>query len=191
MKRLLLILILTFSFQSLAKADDIRDFEIEGMSIGDSLLNHYSKNILDNINKYYYPNSKTIVGLYSGVFNKNLNNYDAIQFSVTPDNYQIEAIAGLNYEFKNKKKECYQKMEKIFNEIQSLFPNSETEKEKESPHDADLSGKSVGKIYKIYLNNGIIRVACTDWAKEINNFDSLKISIHSKKHIDWINKEAY
>ena len=191
MNRLLLILILTFSFQTLAKADDIRDFEIEGMSIGDSLLNHYSKNILDNINKYYYPNSKTIVGLYSGVFNKNLNNYDAIQFSVTPDNYQIEAIAGLNYEFKNKKKECYQKMEKIFNEIQSLFPNSETEKEKESPHDADLSGKSVGKIYKIYLNNGIIRVACTDWAKEINNFDSLKISIHSKKHIDWINKEAY
>ena len=73
----------------------------------------------------------------------------------------------------------------------TLFPNSETEKEKESPHDADLSGKSVGKIYKIYLNNGIIRVACTDWAKEINNFDSLKISIHSKKHIDWINKEAY
>jgi hypothetical protein len=191
MKRLLLILVLTFSFQTLAKADDIRDFEIEGMSIGDSLLNHYSKNILDNINKYYYPNSKTIVGLYSGVFNKNLNNYDAIQFSVTPDNYQIEAIAGLNYEFKNKKNECYQKMEKIFNEIQSLFPNSETEKEKESPHDADLSGKSVGKIYKIYLNNGIIRVACTDWAKEINNFDSLKISIHSKKHIDWINKEAY
>ena len=191
MNRLLAILILIFSFQTLSRADDIGDFEIEGISIGDSLLNHYSKNILDNINKYYYPNSKTIVGLYSGVFNKNLNNYDAIQFSVTPDNYQIEAIAGLNYEFKNKKKECYQKMEKIFNEIQSLFPNSETEKEKESPHDADLSGKSVGKIYKIYLNNGIIRVACTDWAKEINNFDSLKISIHSKKHIDWINKEAY
>ena len=37
MKRLLLILILTFSFQTLAKADDIGDFEIEGMSIGDSL----------------------------------------------------------------------------------------------------------------------------------------------------------
>ena len=42
MKRLLLILILTFSFQSLTKADDIRDFEIEGMSIGDSLLDFMS-----------------------------------------------------------------------------------------------------------------------------------------------------
>ena len=43
MKRLLLILILTFSFQTLAKADDIRDFEIEGISIGDSLLDYYTK----------------------------------------------------------------------------------------------------------------------------------------------------
>ena len=40
MKRLLLILILTINFQSLTKADDIRDFEIEGMSIGDSLLDY-------------------------------------------------------------------------------------------------------------------------------------------------------
>ena len=43
MKRLLLILILTLSFQTLTKADDIRDFEIEGMSIGDSLLNLFSE----------------------------------------------------------------------------------------------------------------------------------------------------
>jgi len=191
MKQLMLILILTFSFQSLTRADDIRDFEIEGMSIGDSLLKHYSKNVLDNIEKYYYPNSKKIVGLYSQVFNKNLNNYDAIQFSVTPDNYQIEAIAGLNYEFENKKKECYQEMEKIFDEIQSLFPNSKTVKEKESSHEADVSGKSVGKIYRINLNNGFIRVTCTDWAKTMSHSDSLKISIHTTKHIDWINNEAY
>ena len=43
MKRLLaylfIVLGLTFNFQSLTKADDIRDFEIEGISIGDSLLN--------------------------------------------------------------------------------------------------------------------------------------------------------
>ena len=37
-KKLLLIFILTLSFQSWSSADDIRDFEIEGMSIGDSLL---------------------------------------------------------------------------------------------------------------------------------------------------------
>ena len=35
-----LVLILTFNYQSLAKANDIRDFQIEGMSIGDSLLDY-------------------------------------------------------------------------------------------------------------------------------------------------------
>ena len=42
--KLLLILILTFSFQTLSKADDIRDFQIEGMSIGDSALDFTSIN---------------------------------------------------------------------------------------------------------------------------------------------------
>ena len=43
MKRLLLIFILTFSFQSWTKADDIRDFEIEGISVGDSALDYFTK----------------------------------------------------------------------------------------------------------------------------------------------------
>ena len=44
MKRLLLILILTFSFQTLVKADDIGDFQIEGVGIGESLLDHLTLN---------------------------------------------------------------------------------------------------------------------------------------------------
>ena len=44
MKRLFLIFILTLSFQSLTKADDISDFEIEEMSVGESLLNYMDEN---------------------------------------------------------------------------------------------------------------------------------------------------
>ena len=58
MKRLLLILILTLSFQSWTKADDIRDFQIEGMSIGDSLLDYFSANEIKNNKKDYYTNDK-------------------------------------------------------------------------------------------------------------------------------------
>ena len=43
MKRLLIIFILTFSFQTLTKADDISEFQIEGISIGDSLLDYFTK----------------------------------------------------------------------------------------------------------------------------------------------------
>ena len=39
----ILLTIIIFSFQTLAKADDINEIQIEGMSIGDSLLNYFSK----------------------------------------------------------------------------------------------------------------------------------------------------
>ena len=43
MRIFLAVLVLIFIFQSFTKADDIRDFEIEGISIGDSALNYFSK----------------------------------------------------------------------------------------------------------------------------------------------------
>ena len=44
MRVFIAVLVLIFSLQSLTKADDIRDFQIEGISIGDSLLDYFSKN---------------------------------------------------------------------------------------------------------------------------------------------------
>ena len=35
--------LITFNFQSLTKANDIKEFEIEGMSVGSSLLDYFSK----------------------------------------------------------------------------------------------------------------------------------------------------
>ena len=43
MRIFLSVLILIFSLQSWTKADNISEFEIEGISIGDSLLDHFSK----------------------------------------------------------------------------------------------------------------------------------------------------
>ena len=51
MKRLLLIFIFTLSFQSLTKADDVNDFEIYGLSVGDSLLKFKSKSIFFKVPK--------------------------------------------------------------------------------------------------------------------------------------------
>ena len=59
MKKLILIFILTFSFQPWTEADDIRDFEIEGISIGDNALDYFKKEEIDS-NKSYYPNSREI-----------------------------------------------------------------------------------------------------------------------------------
>ena len=60
MRLFLLILILTFNLQSWTKADDIKDFEIDGMSIGDSLLDYYEITEIEKSenNPTYYPKSK-------------------------------------------------------------------------------------------------------------------------------------
>ena len=47
--KFLLTLLLIFSVQSLTKADDVSDFEIEGMSIGESALNYFDEEILINL----------------------------------------------------------------------------------------------------------------------------------------------
>ena len=52
MKVFITVLVLIFSFQSWTKADDIRDFQIEGMSIGDSLLDFFGKNQINNFKNY-------------------------------------------------------------------------------------------------------------------------------------------
>ena len=46
MKRLLLSVFLIFLITPNVKADDIRDFEIQGISIGDSLLEHLNKDFI-------------------------------------------------------------------------------------------------------------------------------------------------
>ena len=65
-----------FSFQPLTKANDIRDLEIEGMSIGDSLLTYFnSKEINSYKIKIHNSDRYTTIEI-----NKNLNNYDYLQF---------------------------------------------------------------------------------------------------------------
>ena len=76
-KRFLLILVLIFSLQSWTKADDISDFEIEGMSIGDKIFQFIKKSdIIDNGN--YNPDSKFFEVEYKGM----LSAYDHLTLHI-------------------------------------------------------------------------------------------------------------
>ena len=127
--RLLLILILTFSFQTLIKADDIKDFQIEGMSIGDSALDFFSKEQIKKNSKNYFKNKK-----YTPVQNDQLSffkTYDAVDFAFKTNDkkYTIQSIAGVLFYDKNVK-DCYKKMDKIIAEMDELFPNQKKKTEK-------------------------------------------------------------
>jgi hypothetical protein len=192
MKRLLLILILTFSFQALAKADDIRDFEIEGMSIGDSLLKFYSKNeILKKHQKSQYPNDKYII------INLRLKNYEKyswvqIDYKKNDDKFKIASIAGT---MEVNADECYKLQKEISSEFENIFPNS-SRQDGFMKKEIDKTGNSISKKVQFFLKSGdVVQIACDDYTdkitKEKNFPDVLMVSLASKKYFDFMINEAF
>ena len=192
MNRLLLILILTLSFQTLAKADDIRDFEIEGMSIGDSLLDYFNKEeILKN--KYYAYSNKSYFQTFFIL--PDSNKYTSIQVNIKDGstNFIIESIEGgihpINFD------ECKQEKNKIENELKSIFNNLEIVYEKEKPMQSDPTGLSIGittnlLFGKTFTDGPAIRIMCVDRSKKIEEekgwVDSLRVVINSKEFNNFI-----
>ena len=65
MKKLFLLILFFLNILTNLFAENIKDFEIEGISIGDSALDHFKKDQLINDDTYYYKNKKYagIIGL--------------------------------------------------------------------------------------------------------------------------------
>jgi len=186
----LIFLILFFYSNFLSKADDIKDFEIEGMGIGDSLLNFFNeKQIIDNNPGYKYHSDE----FYATVFydEKFYKTYESLEIHLKKNDkkYMIYAIDGLIfYDDINK---CYSKQKEITKEIGSIFKNIDMVDVGTRKLSGDKSGKSTSKTFYWEFGFGnFIAVECYDWSKEIlkkNGWhDNLRISIISKELNDWL-----
>ena len=196
MYRLLLILILTLSFQTSIKADDIRDFKIEGISIGDSLLDYLSeveinKKIIkqdytsDRFKAIFINSSHILVNIYDGLY---------FDFKKNDNKYIIQAIAA-KVDYENLPIiRCLNKKKEIVSSIKLLFPNSEPEDDTQS-HPSDETGKS--KVYRtsfgITNSNWLsIEASCFSWDKKIIRFSNhLRVSVKSDEYNVWLRDEAY
>ena len=183
MKRLLLILIFTFSFQTLTKADDIRDFEIEGMSIGDSLLNFITKDQIERQKKTWYPTKEYFI-IYFPEFN-NTEEYNKISISMKngDNNYLIKALGGTIFYQKNIE-ECYSKKDKIVTDLSDVFKDITNKRDLGTfILQADDSGKSNATTVNFYFeNDSLISVQCKDWSEELGHSDRLKVTLVSREY---------
>ena len=75
MKKLLAIIVLSLYLITPSQADDIRDFQVEGISVGDSLLDYYNKSQITSKTKGSYPGDD---GFYGISFSVNSANYQKI-----------------------------------------------------------------------------------------------------------------
>ena len=191
MKRLLLILILTFSFHSLTKADDIRDFEIEGFSVGDSLLDYYSEAEINSKYKNYHYSSKKY---YQIGIEKNINQYELVTIHLKNKDkrYIIHNIGGV-IEFKNRdKKKCENQMEIIKDSIvKNLKLRADFD---EGNLSWDRTGKSKFKRYSFLMpstNKYNLSVICQFWDVNTPFSHLLKTSINSEDFSFFLINEAY
>ena len=194
MKRLLIYLFLGLFLTTPSQADDIRDFEIEGMNVGDSLLDYYSKREIENGTTTFYPKSKDFFTL--SILNSKSDTYDQFSFHLKKDdkNYIIYSISG-DFHFENDIKGCNIKKKKIIDELNSVFENLE-QKNYDYKYLGFEDGKSVAAITDfIFDDRSAVRVYCIDWSKvtEKNTdfVDMLSVDISPRSVLVWLEEEAY
>tara|TARA_B100000959_G_C14649251_1_gene487651 strand:- start:48 stop:644 length:597 start_codon:yes stop_codon:yes gene_type:complete len=187
MKKLLgiLVLVLIFSLQSWTRAEDITDIEIEGMSIGDSLLDYYSKSEIDEAlkNPAFYKDEK-YVEIFANF--KKKSEYDNLQITIQPDDnkFIIHSI-GLIKKFPNKIEECKKEIEKIINANIQIVGNSERIDENRISG-TDPSGNTFVYLSSFFpAHGGFFNISCHDYGQEVYEtrgwVDSLTWSIGSDK----------
>ena len=191
MKNIIIIFFFLLSFQSLTKADDINDFEIEGMSIGDSLLDYFSKEeIKESLATYYKDKKHSTARTVSSKY----ENYDQIDISfISKDkNYKIIGISAAIYS-DNIPEGCKKKSKEINNSIgETLDKNKYTYEESSMVHPIDTSGKSTVDSKYYYFDNGdVIAIQCYNFSKETNYTSALKLNVAKSAHVNWLEDEAY
>ena len=205
MKKLLTLLFSIFFLSSPSVfADNISDFEIEGISIGDSLLDYMTEDeILKEIERtkdFYYhlnePNKYAEVYLvkksenydYLGFFIKN----NSVNTYVTSKNekYTILSIRGLKRYIEDFDS-CILNRNQIVDILSKMFPDREKVKEIRR-YPGDPSGNSIGDTIYFDLDIGnTVRVYCSDFEEtfriKMKWSEGLTVLIISSEIHEWLN----
>jgi len=188
MKILLTLFVLLFS--SSVFAEDISDFEIEGMSVGDSLLEYFSEdNIKQHIEPGYFQykkDNKFITVELVALNSFKLYNAVQAQVKVNDNKYIIYGLGGM-IDYIYNIEDCYSKQNKVVEEILLVVSNVSINEQGVRKSKSDSTGKSTYTgIYLNFSNGDYIAITCYDWSKEIGHIDHLRISMITKKLGDWL-----
>ena len=199
MKRFIVILIFILNFQTIINADDIKEFEINGISIGDNLFDYYSEKAVKKAKKYKYPGD----GKFGGIDLKPLSSsqYEMLQFHYNSINYNksnkkkiiVDSIVGAI--FYPNINDCYTKKDEIVDDIKNSLSNYQITYDGTYEAREDTSGESTMTGVILEFTSGEIGVTCSNYSKEFkrkNNYENnLRVDISTKEFSDWLRYTAY
>ena len=186
------IIVLIFSLQSLARANDIRDFQIEGISIGDSLLKYYNLDQINNFFRNNYNNEKfyKLEIADQSLLNK-LKKYDSLSFHFKKNDnkYIVQNLGGII--FYNEIGDCLSEKKIITKEISEALNIKFNYRKLSATWDKNTKYyQSEGEIGE----GGVVAITCYDWSKkdEENNgwTDNLSIDIYNKEVATFIRQNS-
>ena len=194
MRVFIAVLFLIFSLQSWTKADDIRDLQIEGISIGDSLLDYLTKDEIkkelnnDDITFFYKNNTFASITTFYAL-GSNFVTYEDVGVVLKPDdkNFIIHGLEGtLSFEDKDINK-CYKKQISITAEIiesgiiSNLKKTEWMQKENVPNH---LLSIRYFELVSHSTVNGQFRIICYDLK---DGEDLMYVAINSKEFVKFLN----
>ena len=191
MKTLLTLFVLLFSSSVLA--EDISDFQIEGMSIGDSALDYFSESEISRGKSTYYKNKKYTPVELTPLFLKTYSNF-SFSYKTNDKKYIIERMSGV-IDYTNKDiKNCLKQVDEVANEISEVFEGVATKSDKYEQIflGIDKTGKSKYTFISFTFDSGDnVVVACYDFSEESGYWDNLNVEAKTATFENFLKNEAY
>ena len=191
MKKLNIFFLFLLFFQAYSFADDVYNLKIEGISLGDSLLKHLSKEEIIAQIEYNKAAYNYLTDEFGEVYlYQDFEKYSVLSFKIKPKdkNYRIYSIKASNM-YDDQLDMCTAKQKEIENEFSLMFNNARKRKATYT-FPFDPSGESISiNIMFTFKDESQIDINCTKYKKSLkieNGWqDALQIIIQSKEVMSW------
>ncbi len=186
--KIIIIIIIIFIYSIPLKANDISEFQIEGMSLGDSALDYFSEEDLNNAYDIFdYKNSEF---RYYFLDYSNSKTYEYIQITVKPSDKDFIIFGLQGHIFYNEIEKCYDQMNFIRKELDNLFNIKSIEDS--GSHYIDPSGNSTYERSIYYFEgDDAVEIVCYDMSESLEEkgkSDRLAVNMTKRSFKDFINK---
>jgi hypothetical protein len=155
------------------------------MSIGDSLLDYFSKEEIKQA-----ENNPALIGdeKFIIIFSPSqLEIYNQVQitYKLKDKKYLIHSLEG-KLDFKNNIEDCNKKMKEILYDVKDMFKDSEITEKVDRIHKGDESGKSTTTgTFFLFKSKDYVDIYCTDWSAEMHEkegwTDDLTVTLGSSE----------
>jgi hypothetical protein len=207
MKKILGIVVLSLLLSTSAYTDDIKDFKIESISIGDSALDYFTESQLENgeLDWFNYSYKEYSTSLLLG---KDIYDWFKISYNSHDDDFIIEGLVGIVVKKKYDDNKCNKELDTAALDISKLFKNTKQGKKqlykvvynpRKIFQEPNSSGKSTATSISFdFKDEGKIILSCYNMdkatnqidspIKDINQFDTFRIDIRSKVFAHYLEK---